>query len=138
MSLFSPIEGKKLTKSREKIMLMDHGTEPWTLSPRNILQAARQDMQRKASNAELKRLKKAAKRDGNSTKGLGQAQGYTFLDEHVREAKDVEGLLRKALDDRGKGLISDNPWSVEAYKDPDRLARALLLEIGDPASHEAL
>lgn len=103
----------------ERDMLAKYGTLIASLSPTNVLQAARADMRRKVRNAS------AAKFSDPSY------EHYAFHRKHVRKAVDAENLLVRALMEPDPGLTSDKFNTRLLYGDGALLYAAIRLARGE-------
>lgn len=102
----------------EREMLAKYGTLIASLSPANVLQAARADMRRKVRNAS------AAKFSDPSY------EHYAFHRKHVRKAVDAEDLMTRALMDPSLGMTSDKFNTRLLYRDGALLFAAIQLARG--------
>jgi hypothetical protein len=98
-------------------LLLDHGTKLVELKPANIVQAAEADLKRVEINTE---------------RSIGTYETYAFHRNHVRKAESVIELIRFALQDRERGLISSKYNTRLIYRDAELLQRALVEAGGMP------
>ena len=100
---------KKRAKIDEELMLHRRGTKLADITPGAIISAARVDMANKVYNAGLK---------------TGRRK-YNFLGKHVRNAKDVRGLITLACDRNSDATSSANINTRRIYDSRESLSIAL-------------
>ncbi len=119
----------KLSKAAvEKLILLRHGTPASSLSPINIVQAAKADLQAREINRELKRLRSTLPR-----KHVGPNRRFTFLPEHRANAKTTAEILAAAIAAPGRGMASSNISTARVYADLDLLKAAHDLAVSEAA-----
>ena len=127
---------RKLTK-RESVNLYHYGTAFYELSPQNIWQAARHDLQSKKINAEIRRERLQHVKRSAARKNAGVLRKYAFLRRHVSKATTAAELLEIAIAEIGQGrLRASDANSLRVYSSEERLREALALANDRPEDGE--
>lgn len=126
------ITPNNLTPGGEAVQLWRHGTRLVDFTAKNILQAARSDVESWAYNKDLKQYRKQlrAQKKFQELSACDKYLGYAFHVRHVNAAKgDVIALLNLALAER-RGIhvtMSTKLSVIQMYENESRLEEALAL-----------
>jgi hypothetical protein len=120
-------------KERESINLLRHGTRPWNITARNIVQTAEADLARRRANLKIIALRKALREDGcrQANKITSPPLGYAFLEIHVKAADSALGVVDNAIAGIADGQQARHRDTLLLYESVDKLreAASLLLAV---------
>jgi hypothetical protein len=128
-----PLNPKRKPRKIADMGLMLHrfGTDIGSLSPANVLQAAKADMKAKDHNRWLVAERALVSKGSTQYKELGTKKPYSFFPKHTKAAATPLALLKLAYEGRSDAATCENLNVRRIYDHPEVIIAAIQLAEAD-------